>query len=90
MEKENPCTFDFDEASAAWRSNKKWLGRGMFAYKCSYIHSNGKQCTKSVEGQAYKIPYSIRSDWTTNISSTSYTHCKQHKRSRHIIQHNSD
>jgi hypothetical protein len=41
---------DFDEASQAWRANKKYLGGGMFAYKCLYIHSNGKQCTKAVGG----------------------------------------
>lgn len=40
---------DFDEASAAWRANKKSLGGGMFAYRCAYIHTGGKRCTKTVE-----------------------------------------
>ncbi len=81
---------DFDEASAAWRSNKKYLGRGMFAYRCTYIHSNGKQCSKSVEGQTFKSPYSIRGDWTATLGTTSYTHCKQHKRNWQRILHESE
>lgn len=28
-----PTDIDFDEASMAWRNNKRYLGNGMFAYK---------------------------------------------------------
>ena len=38
---------NFDEASKAWRLNKKYIGNGMFSYKCQYIHTNNKQCNKS-------------------------------------------
>lgn len=31
---ENEFVFDFDEASAAWRANKKSVGNGMYVYKC--------------------------------------------------------
>jgi hypothetical protein len=38
----------FDKAQEAWRSNKKYLGKGWFAYRCKYIHFNTKQCPKAV------------------------------------------
>jgi hypothetical protein len=44
---------DFDEASRAWRANKKknkdgdlFPGSGSFSYICGAICSNGKVCTK--------------------------------------------
>ena len=42
---------DFDEASSAWRENKKELQSGMFSYKkskqnCTHIYENGKKCRK--------------------------------------------
>ncbi len=39
---------NFDEASFEWRKNKKYLGNGLFAYLCNYIHSNGKHCKKII------------------------------------------
>lgn len=33
----------FDESSKAWLENKIRCGAS-YAYKCSYIHSNNKQC----------------------------------------------
>ena len=39
---------DFDEASKAWRKNKKQLKNGCFEYICNFVHSNGKQCRKSI------------------------------------------
>ncbi len=41
--------FDFDEASREWRKNKVSLGNGYFAYRCKYIHSNGKTCNKIIK-----------------------------------------
>jgi hypothetical protein len=43
--------FDFDEASRAWRENKKILKNGMFSYmktkqNCCHIHDDGKKCRK--------------------------------------------
>jgi hypothetical protein len=32
--KENEFVFDFDDASVAWRANKKSVGNGMYEYKC--------------------------------------------------------
>lgn len=37
----------FDESSRAWMENKVRVGLGI-KYKCRYIHSNTKPCTKPV------------------------------------------
>ena len=37
---------DFDEASAAWRQNKKKLPNGTFSYICGMITKNGKPCQR--------------------------------------------
>lgn len=39
---------DFDEASKEWRKNKKKCKNGCFKYICNYIHSNGKQCRRTI------------------------------------------
>ena len=49
---------DFDEASKCWRQNKKYIGNGMFVYICGYIHSNGKQCRRTIYSQTTTNPYS--------------------------------
>ena len=36
----------FDNASNAWVENKI-RHRGSYVYKCAYIHSNNKQCSKA-------------------------------------------
>ena len=66
---------DFDEASAAWRENKVYKGKGVFAYKCIYIHSNGKHCSRSVYAQIPK--YETHPQWSRQRQ-TSDTYCKQH------------
>jgi hypothetical protein len=48
---------DFDMASACWRKNKKYMGKGYFVYICAYVHSNGKQCRRTVYSQLIKNPY---------------------------------
>jgi hypothetical protein len=35
----------FDESSKAWAANKVRCG-AVYAYKCMYIHSNTRQCSK--------------------------------------------
>ena len=35
---------DFDEASAAWRENKKSVGNGCYKYICCVVDKNGKKC----------------------------------------------
>jgi hypothetical protein len=42
----------FDDASAAWMSNKKKLGDCTYVYKCTYKHANGKACGKAVTIQS--------------------------------------
>lgn len=37
---------DFDQASNAWKANKKYLGNGSYAYICGRTCKNGKQCSK--------------------------------------------
>ena len=36
--------FDFDDASAAWNSNKKKLDNACYIYICGYIKTKGKKC----------------------------------------------
>ena len=71
---------DFDEASVAWRANKKYLGQGWFAYRCAYIHSNGNRCSKSI-GKPKHPTYLIRDDWyATRSTSGDLTHyCWRHR-----------
>jgi hypothetical protein len=38
---------DFDEASDAWRQNKKHVGQGHFKYVCSALKKDGNICGKS-------------------------------------------
>ena len=38
---------DFDEASSAWRANKKCLKNGMYAYICGKTMLNGNSCSKN-------------------------------------------
>jgi len=66
---------DFDEASVAWRENKKYKGKGFFAYRCNYIHSDEKRCSRDVYAQTPK--YATHPYWTGNRI-TSDTYCKQH------------
>jgi hypothetical protein len=35
---------DFDEASDAWKSNKKSIGNGCYKYICCQITKKGKKC----------------------------------------------
>jgi len=37
---------DFDEASEAWRSNKKCIGNGYYKYICSQKTKSGNQCKR--------------------------------------------
>ena len=47
MDKEYNTNFiDFDYASSCWRANKKYLGKGIFTYKCNHISkTTNKYCT---------------------------------------------
>jgi len=38
----------FDDASAAWMSNKKKRGDCTYVYKCTYTHADGKSCDKVI------------------------------------------
>ena len=70
---------DFDEASKAWRANKKKIGQ-LFVYICTYIHSNGKRCRRTIENNIpeniYKMQYSWQYEHSTKKSKI---FCKQHK-----------
>lgn len=35
---------DFNEASEAWRANKKYVGNGTYKYVCSEITQSGNHC----------------------------------------------
>jgi hypothetical protein len=72
-------TIDFDEASKEWRKNKVCLGNGYFAYRCNYIHSNGKHCNKVVSQQRLQPLYRIREDWIRKTNLESLEFCPKHK-----------
>ena len=38
---------DFDDASNAWKQNKKYMGNGTYKYICPNIKKDGKTCGKS-------------------------------------------
>lgn len=38
---------DFDEASEAWRQNKKQVSPGHFKYICTVLKKDGKTCYKN-------------------------------------------
>lgn len=63
---------DFDEASKEWRKNKIDRGNGSFIYRCTYIHSNGKECTKPLEIYSTKNMYFNKKIQESNI------YCRQH------------
>ena len=45
---------DFDEASAAWRSNKRSIGNGSYRYLCGKKGKNNKYCiTNCLPGEIY-------------------------------------
>ena len=44
---EYEVNIDFDEASAAWKANKKSTGNGCYKYICEHQNKNGKKCTKN-------------------------------------------
>jgi hypothetical protein len=37
---------NFDEASEAWRSNKKYIGNGHYKYICTQKTKTGNQCKR--------------------------------------------
>jgi hypothetical protein len=66
----------FTDSSNAWKENKICIGNCYYVYKCKYIHSNGKLCTKPVESSK-KDMYAIRPDWAKKDPSGTY--CKKHR-----------
>ena len=40
---------DFDEASIAWKANKKYIGNGTYKYICTQKYKNGNQCKREKE-----------------------------------------
>ena len=45
---------DFDEASTAWRANKKYVNNGTFKYICCGLTKTGNKCNrKPLENSEY-------------------------------------
>jgi hypothetical protein len=38
---------DFDDASNAWKQNKKYMGNGTYKYICPQMKKDGSKCGKS-------------------------------------------
>lgn len=71
---------DFDEASKAWRANKKVLKNGTFAYKCIHIHSTGSPCRSIVEEQITSSCYGTHPAWqTTSVGKEPWKYCRRHR-----------
>ena len=68
---------DFDEASIEWRKNKKKTKNGQFEYICSYIHTNGKQCRKTILASGLNNNYICKYDKYQNHPDKNY-YCKRH------------
>lgn len=78
---------DFDEASKAWRANKKVLKNGMFAYKCVYIHSTGSPCKSVVEAQNTSSRYRTHPQWeTTSTGKEPWKYCYRHRSKGHSTE----
>jgi hypothetical protein len=51
--RETEVYINFDEASAAWKANKKSIGNGSYKYICC-VDTNGKKCgIKCLMGEMY-------------------------------------
>lgn len=51
---DNINLIDFDYASNCWRANKKYLGKGIFVYKCNHISKKtNKYCKNKRTSGAY-------------------------------------
>jgi len=75
--------FNFEEASKAWRNNKKSIGSGYFVYKCTYVHTkNNKRCNKTIEKYIIKNQYANMYDQFNynNNKIESDRFCKGHSR----------
>ena len=44
---EYDVNIDFDEASAAWKANKKSIGGGCYKYICEHRNKNNKKCKRN-------------------------------------------
>jgi len=45
---------DFDDASEAWKFNKKSIGNGTYKYICCVLKTNGEKCgIKCINGEQY-------------------------------------
>ena len=69
---------DFDKAISEWRKNKRHIGEGI----CQYIHSNGKQCNKSVytgiSTNKYQYNFGGVSEYNEKDNICSVKACKRH------------
>jgi hypothetical protein len=47
LKEQYEVNIDFDEASAAWKANKKSTGSGCYKYICEHKNKNNKKCRKN-------------------------------------------
>ena len=79
---------DFDDASKNWMKNKKKKENGRYEYVCNYIHTNGKQCRRSL------LSSILTNDYIYGFGGYSFTKYKNHPNrnyycKRHICRYNS-
>lgn len=61
---------DFDHASKVWKANKKYLGRGVFEYKCRHIsEKTNKYCKNKIYKEMFCKYHYINSS-KSNLKNT--------------------
>lgn len=57
---EYDVNIDFDEASSAWKANKRSIGGGCYRYICEAITGSGNKCKKTpISGGNFCSQHSI-------------------------------
>ena len=80
-------TINFDEASNAWRANKKVLKNGTFAYRCKHIYSTGSSCKSVVEAQNTSSRYTTHPAWqTASVGKEPWKYCYRHRSNGHSTE----
>lgn len=57
---EYEVNIDFDEASAAWKANKKSTGGGCYKYICEHRNKNNQKCRRNpIPGESFCSKHNI-------------------------------
>lgn len=68
---------DFDEASHAWRQNKKYLGKGYFKYKCKFLECDNLLYCYTTQHPKFKL-FASNFDLLNKNNPNQYLFCEEH------------